>query len=270
MALAWYNHLLCHGLGAVFGVLLALGIPCRSMKFIWHASPGHARSLGMHVIDPAGNPTQEESYILRIPLRQLRSGMRDEEILARFSNGFFAGFVFAPERWIAPFVQGIIDHEVFTNARVLGHHDSSRHLDVCKIDRPDAMPRLSLPPLGACLFGLYYLIDTSACSAEDRISTFPSSAAILRPDCSFVEFAGRTSGRSLAASHRFEVSRDDEPWANGCATTTGEKHVTIVYSHVRSNPRTGGQVYSRLMTAMHVCYAHLLFANGVREVLRPG
>ncbi|KAL3467658.1 hypothetical protein BJX64DRAFT_248270 [Aspergillus heterothallicus] len=131
------------------------------------------------------------------------------------------------------------------------------------------MPRTSLPPLGACLFGLYYLIDTSTCGTEYRRSIFPSSAVVPRPDRSFVEYAGRTSGRSLAASHRFELSRGDLMRSKSKDDGDGEENVTIVYSHVRSNPRTGGQVYSKLMTAMHVVYAHLLFAEGVREVLRP-
>ncbi|KAL2845155.1 hypothetical protein BJX68DRAFT_269341 [Aspergillus pseudodeflectus] len=257
------QHLLYSGLGVTLGALLILYLPCRSMKFTWRAEPGHARSFAMHVIDPAGNPTQEESYTLRIPLRDLKPGLNDEEILARFSKGYFAGVVFAPERWIAPFVQGIIDHEVIASARVL-KPEAHLHLEAYKIDNPTAVSRDRLPPLGACLFGLYYLLDTSICSPEDRESVFPGSMKIPRPARSFVEYAGRTSGRSLAASHRFEVSRDD-PTANG----DGEEHITIVYSHVRSNPLTGGKVYSRPMTAMHVCYAHLLFANGVREVLKP-
>jgi hypothetical protein len=126
------------------------------------------------------------------------------------------------------------------------------------------MPRDRLPPLGACLFGLYYVLDMSACSPEHRESIFPGSIKISRPNRNFVEYAGRTSGRSLAASHRFEIFRDD-PVANGNV----EESITVLYSHVRSNPLTGGKVYSKPMTAMHVCYAHLLFANGVREVLKP-
>lgn len=126
------------------------------------------------------------------------------------------------------------------------------------------MSQKHLPPLGACLFGLYYLIDTSAYSAKDRELTFPSSARTPRPGRSFVEYAGRTKGRSLAASHRFELLRES-PAGDG-----EDEGVTIIYSHVRSNPRTGGQVYGWFMTAMHVCYAHLLFAEGVREVLASG
>ncbi|KAL3494426.1 hypothetical protein BJX62DRAFT_234301 [Aspergillus germanicus] len=257
------QNILCSGLGVTLGALLILYLPCRSMKFTWRAEPGHARSFGMHVIDPAGNPTQEESYTLRIPPQDLKPGLNDEEILARFSKGYFAGAVFAPERWIAQFVQGIIDHEVITNARVL-KLDANLQLEAYNIDRPTAMPRDHLPPLGACLFGLYYLIDTSVCSPQHRESVFPGSMKISRSNRSFVEYAGRTSGRSLAASHRFEIFRED-PTANG----DDEESITILYSHVRSNPLTGGKVYSKPMTAMHVCYAHLLFANGVREVLKP-
>lgn len=123
------------------------------------------------------------------------------------------------------------------------------------------MSQKHLPPLGACLFGLYYLIDASTYSAKDRESTFPDSVGIPRPGRSFVEYAGRTKGRSLAASHRFELLKD--------SPTVGEDDggITIIYSHVRSNPRTGGHVYGRFMTAMHVSYAHLLFAEGVRELL---
>ncbi|KAL3429609.1 hypothetical protein BDV09DRAFT_202871 [Aspergillus tetrazonus] len=261
MAVSWQAQIFLSLLGGGIGCLAVLGIPCRSMQFLWHAQPGHSRSFGMYVIDPAGNPTEEESYILRVPLHELKQGIDDEEILARFSKGFFAGWIFGPERWIAPFVQGIIDHEVFSNARESPGNSCSRP-DASDPDnpRPNAMSQQRLPPLGACLFGLYYLIDTSVCSPKYRTSIYPASAQRPRPERSFVEYAGRTQGRSLAASHRFELVRE-RPVANG------EAEITIIYSHVRSNPRTGGQVYSRPMTAMHVCYAHLLFAEGVREVL---
>ncbi|KAL4977908.1 hypothetical protein BDW66DRAFT_149637 [Aspergillus desertorum] len=261
MAISWQTHLFLSLLGGGIGCLTILAIPCRSMQFFWRAEPGHTRSFGMHVIDPTGNPTEEESYILRIPLRELKQGIDDEEILARFSRGFFAGWVFGPERWIAPFVQRIIDHEVFASARA-STGDSGSHPDAYAYDisHPSAMSQQHLPPLGACLFGLYYLVDTSVCSASDRTSVFPASVQILRPERSFVEYAGRTKGRSLAASHRFELVREHPMGGD-------EEGVTIIYSHVRSNPRTGGRVYSRPMTAMHVGYAHLLFAEGVREVL---
>lgn len=111
MAISWHTHIALAILSAGVGCLTILAIPCRSMKFIWRAEQGHDSSFGMHVIDPAGNPTEEESYIIRIPLSRLQREIGDEEILARFSKGFFAGWVFGPERWIAPFVQGVIDHE---------------------------------------------------------------------------------------------------------------------------------------------------------------
>jgi hypothetical protein len=131
------QHLLYSGLGVTLGALLVLYLPCRSMKFTWRAEPGHARSFAMHVIDPAGNPTQEESYTLRIPLRDLKPGLNDEEILARFSKGYFAGVVFAPERWIAPFVQGIIDHEGMSLIRWEEKNDAKVSSN-CKRESPQA------------------------------------------------------------------------------------------------------------------------------------
>lgn len=50
-------------------------------------------------------------------------------------------------------------------------------------------------------------------------------------------------------------------------TFDDEEYVAIICSHIRSNFGTGGRVHSRPMTVMHVCYAHLLFADGIREVL---
>ncbi|KAL4924014.1 uncharacterized protein BDV17DRAFT_301361 [Aspergillus undulatus] len=261
MATYRYTYYLLSTLGGGFGLsyLAYLAFPCRSMKFTWCAQPGHARSLGMQLIDPAANPTEEESYILCILARELKSGISDEEILARFSRGFFGGWGFSPERWIAPCVQGIIDHEVFTRRWQLdaaGDSYPDTNPDTCNISHPNVMSKERLPPLGACLFGLYYLVDTNVCISEYN---YPSNA---RPERSFVEYAGRTRGRSLAASHRFEIFRQFSG-----PTLGDQEQVMIIYSHVRSNPRNGGQVYSRPMTAMHVCYAHLLFADGIREVL---
>ncbi|KAI9371591.1 hypothetical protein BJX61DRAFT_18322 [Aspergillus egyptiacus] len=249
------RSLLALPLAGGIAYLAYLAAPCRSMRFIWHAAPGHATSFPMHVIDPASNPTEEETYILGIPLRKLTKGISDEEILARLSRGYFGGWGFSPERWIAPWVQGIIDHDVVTNATI-SNGDASAEL--VKISSPDSLSRDHLPALGACLFDLYYLLDTSACSTEHRTRVFPGSAQFPRPEGTFAEYAGRTKGRSLAASHRFEVIRE---------TVAGEEQVKIIYSHVRSNPRTGGRVYSTVMTGLHVLYAHLLFADGIREVL---
>ncbi|KAL4867497.1 hypothetical protein BDV12DRAFT_186670 [Aspergillus spectabilis] len=258
MANFWHTNYLILLLSGGIGYLTYLTLPCRSMKFTWRAQPGHAQSFAMRVMDPGANPTQEESYILRLPLRKLRSGIDDEEILARFSRGYFGGWMFTPERWIAPYVQGIIDHDVFARSRVPGYATS----DIYKISSPNGLSSKHLPPLGACLFSLYYLLESSICSPGYRTEVFLSSGQTPRPDRSFVEYAGRTKGRSLAASHQFEVIREAP-----VSTPGGEEYVTIIYSHVRSNPRTGGRVYSRPMTAMHICYAHLLFADGIREVL---
>ncbi|KAL4886214.1 hypothetical protein BJY04DRAFT_213745 [Aspergillus karnatakaensis] len=214
-------------------------------NFTWRAQPDHAQSFPMTIIDPDNNPTQEETYTIQIPLQNLNKSITDEEILARFSKGYFGGWMFSPERWVAPFVQGVVEHDVITNSR------SDPRPDGYEISTTDSLSTQHIAPLGAL---------------KHRGKVFPYSKGISRPERSFVEYAGLTKGRSLAASHRFEVARVKLDF-NCEDQNEGEGYATIVYSHVRSNPLTGGRVYSRPMTAMHVVYAHLLFADGVREVL---
>ncbi|KAL4817713.1 hypothetical protein BDW67DRAFT_183515 [Aspergillus spinulosporus] len=165
MAISWRDHLFLSLLCGGIGCLAVLVIPCRSMHFLWRAQPGHSRSFGIYVIDPGGNPTEEESYILWVPLREMKQEIDDEEILARFSRGFFAGWVFGPERWIAPFVQGIIDHEVFTNARA-STGDSCSRLDAYErdISRPNAMSQQRLR-LSAHAYSAYTTSLTQAFAA---------------------------------------------------------------------------------------------------------
>ncbi|GFG16533.1 hypothetical protein IFM5058_08005 [Aspergillus udagawae] len=59
----------------------------------------HQNSPTMALANPRGMPVYGDSYTIRIPLRDLKPGISDEEILARFSKGFFGGWVFAPEWW---------------------------------------------------------------------------------------------------------------------------------------------------------------------------
>jgi len=53
----------------------------------------------MSVANPNRFPIEQDSYTVHIPLRELKTGISDEEILARFSKGFFGGWILTPERW---------------------------------------------------------------------------------------------------------------------------------------------------------------------------
>lgn len=49
------------------------------------------------------NPLQKDLYqhriTIEIPASQLKSSLDNDEILARFTQGFFGGWIFSPERW---------------------------------------------------------------------------------------------------------------------------------------------------------------------------
>ncbi|OQE44095.1 hypothetical protein PENCOP_c002G08837 [Penicillium coprophilum] len=186
------------GGGAVY--LQCLLYPCRNMEFTWQATPGHSKSFPLSVLNPKHYPVDQESYSLRIPAKNLPHGITDEEVLARFSKGVFGGWIFTPERWMAPFAQYLIDSEVTSSSdpALSGH----------PIWKLESLSRNTLPPLGSTLFGLLTLFDTSACTEARRISVFPESQDIPRPNFAFAEYAGRTKSLGLAASHRFEVNRE--------------------------------------------------------------
>lgn len=73
--------------------------PSRTYEFTYSATPGHEESLAFTFLNPNKYPTEQDCFSLRIPKHDLRAGTSDEEILARFTRGFFGGWIFTPERW---------------------------------------------------------------------------------------------------------------------------------------------------------------------------
>ncbi|KAJ5178561.1 uncharacterized protein N7500_001260 [Penicillium coprophilum] len=211
------------------------------MEFTWQATPGHSKSFPLSELNPKNYPIDQESYSLRIPAKNLPHGITDEEVLARFSKGVFGGgYSLLRGGW----------HLTSSSDPALPGHS---------IWKLESLSRNTLPPLGSTLFGLLTLFDTSACTEAHRISVFPESQDIPRPNFAFAEYAGRTKSLSLAASHRFEVNRE---------LKGSEDVIQLTFSHVRSNPANGGKPLPGWFIWFHVLYSKLLFADGIRELLR--
>lgn len=89
---------------AAAGVALLATAYYRGTPFYHHARrgplvSGHTESFGATAVSPQGHALgRGDSYSTTIPLRRLRPGITDGEILARCTSGFFGGPVFAPER----------------------------------------------------------------------------------------------------------------------------------------------------------------------------
>lgn len=86
--------------------------PSRNFDFSYCATAGHDQSLAFKLLNPKAFPTEQDTFSISIPKRQLVAGISDEEILARFTRGFFGGWIFTPERWFFTLTRySFMDHD---------------------------------------------------------------------------------------------------------------------------------------------------------------
>lgn len=120
------------------------------------------------------------------------------------------------------------------------------------------------PPSGSLLFGNFLLAEKVLGATRDRETGQP----LLEPtpygprEFASAEFvAGGSKSFELISSHRFEVTR--EP-------CHGKKEngdlVTVTFSHVSCKSVTG-RPYATFFRLLHLAYARLLFADGIRAIL---
>lgn len=121
------------------------------------------------------------------------------------------------------------------------------------------------PPSGSLLFGNFLLAQRVLSSATGRGETkqrHPKSTPDSPGDFASAEFvAGGSKSFELISSHRFEVTREHEPEEDGRGGL-----VTVTFSHVSCNSVTG-RPYSAFFRSLHLVYARLLFADGIRAIL---
>lgn len=75
-------------------------LPFHHAHYEHKARPTHWDSFAISVVTPKQHRGVQENYSLLIPAKRFPSNVSDEEILARFTKGFFSGLAFTPERWI--------------------------------------------------------------------------------------------------------------------------------------------------------------------------
>lgn len=293
----------CGSTLTVVGTLLFnLTAPSRNFHFAYCATPGHEDSLAFTLLNPNKCPTEQDKFSLSILRRDLRAGISDEEVLARFTKGFFGGWIFTPERWFFSLTHfTLMDYdgkklacpactfllpfriEIFHNPesrtdiwyhhlalsgvasvnltnKVTTRNGLSMPVNKNQIWTTAALSRTMPPPLGTLLFGNFLVFESSAASQQQREALFPAAKQVPRPEFVFAEYVGGPSKTfGLLPSHRFEVTREKEGEA--------DESVKVTLSHVRCDPFTGKPVRG-VIKYFHLVYARLLFAEGIREVLR--
>ncbi|KAH8889098.1 hypothetical protein GQ53DRAFT_843162 [Thozetella sp. PMI_491] len=251
------------GLGVAFFVYQHV-TPYREIQCNYlRATPGHEDGFPMSIANPRKTPTNQDSYSLRIPAWRLRPGLSDEEILARFTKGFFGRWIFTPERWLFLSTKLSITRQLTMPQEETSSSTRGR-TTVISASTPEIWHLSSLsasvvPPLGSLLFGNFILLDSSAASVEERDAMFPCSNPGSRPDCVFAEFTAGSASIEFISSHRFEITREK--------TAEEGEMVKITFSHVNCNPTGNASRIRSWMKSLHVLYSKLLFSDGVREVL---
>ncbi|KAI1196399.1 hypothetical protein F5X97DRAFT_305431 [Nemania serpens] len=228
------------------------------------ASQGHKESFAISIITPNQHHGLQENYSLLIPAKRFQSNVSDEEILARFTKGFFSGLAFTPERWLlktAPF--RLTDISAIRKALASRSQKGISSLVVGpKIWNRSSISPKSTPSFGSLLFGGFLALDSSLLAPAEQDQLPDDYVRHPKPPHAFIEFAYGGEGLGLVGSHRFEVSRKEVKQAMGT-----EEFVKITFSGVVCKPKPGLGPSNSLLLWFHILYSRFLFSDGIRGVL---
>lgn len=99
-ALRYYATILTLGSGSAFLLFLHNRyLPSRNARNLPQATHGHGNSDAVAILNPRKQNLFQHRITIDIPASRLKPGLDNDEILARFTQGFFGGWIFSPERW---------------------------------------------------------------------------------------------------------------------------------------------------------------------------
>ncbi|KAI0537191.1 hypothetical protein GGR58DRAFT_472918 [Xylaria digitata] len=238
-------------------------LPFHRARHEQKASPTHWDSLVTSVVTPNRHRGLQENYSLLIPARRFQNDVSDEEILARFTKGFFSGLAFTPERLLLSAIPfPITDIPAIENTLAIRSQTATPGFVVGPEiwDLSSISPK-STPSVASLLFGNFLVLDSSLLTIAQR-NQLPNDYILhAKPSHAFVEFAWGGEGLGLVGSHRFEVSRYKVKQA-----TDDEEFVKITFSTLSCRPKTGLAPPNYLLW-LHVLYSRFLFSDGIRSVL---
>lgn len=99
-AIRYYTTVLTLSSGpAILVFLLNRYLPSRNARNLPRATHGHETSAAVTILNPQKKDLFQHRITVDIPAARLKAGLGNDEILARFTQGFFGGWIFTPERW---------------------------------------------------------------------------------------------------------------------------------------------------------------------------
>ncbi|GKT96398.1 hypothetical protein CT0861_08115 [Colletotrichum tofieldiae] len=230
-----------------------------------HGPPvsGHAESAAARAVGWRRPLLAGDSYSVSIPLSRLRPGITDQEILARFTRGFFGGPAFTPERWLfALSGYQLTDVEGIREAARCSSRKLEDGLAVTRVGAPSSIADETTPVVGSLLFGNFLVLDSHWAP--------PPPAEDAAAATSYIDFVYGGGERSvISGSHRFQVSRRGRRPSDAEEPAAGrdEDAVDIAFSSVTDLAGMDGMLGRRFL-GFHRLYSHLLFSDGIRRTLQ--
>ncbi|KAI1421254.1 hypothetical protein F5Y12DRAFT_38443 [Xylaria sp. FL1777] len=263
MAISKLTAIGCTATGLTIIAISTRLLPFHQSRHDQRASPTHGESFTLSVVAPKNHRGIQENYSLSIPSRRFKSGVSDEEILARFTKGFFCGPAFTPERWLLSIVPfSLTDIPAIKRALAVRSQNKTQGLALGpEIWDPSAISPKSTPSVASLLYGSFLALDSSSLTRAQRDQLPDDYVRHARPPHAFVEFAFGGEGLGLVGSHRFEVSRHEVRQAE-----EAEEFVKVTLSTVVCKPKTG-LAPSTYLQWFHILYAKFLFSSGINSVL---
>lgn len=210
------------------------------------------------IINPRNHIHIADSYKIRLSKADIRN-RSDEEILATFTRGFFAGWIFTPERYLIASLQSL-------SMKFIPCGYSSQYprwffqrwyILINFIAIPSSGPTLgleslsnkTLPPKHSPLFGGNFMVLFTKINNNNRNNTLEKS-----PSC--VEIGYGDDRKQFSGMHSFELIHEGDG-------------AIIWYSSVSCNPTINQRPFPDWLFAFHRWYARSLFRDGVAAVLKP-
>ncbi|KMQ44480.1 hypothetical protein HL42_4792 [Trichophyton rubrum] len=226
------------------------------------------------LINPHGHTIVEDCLIARVkddtlvqstlfPGRKLPLGqLSEEELLARFTRGFFGGIIFAAERFIL--ASGLTQQTPLFS----GTQPANSGLPLPKnIWDVTEIPKTALLPLGSILFGAFQVTHSHLVN-KTRLN--PTSEGLTKMESaeekfSYIDF-GFGNG-NFAGCHRLSVHRNDSSKGiDSIAKTADGRDGMIEFrlSCFHCNPRGEKSRLITMLSGFHQIYARLLFTDALR------
>ncbi|OCL13602.1 hypothetical protein AOQ84DRAFT_359619 [Glonium stellatum] len=206
------------------------------------------------IVNPRHHITITDTRTIHLSRTEV-SNISDEEILARFTKGFFSGWIFTPERHLLAGLSMFGMKLVPVGFSAIKSHNTT-------ISSLSQLSGTTLPTKHSMLFGGNFMVLDI--NLKPRASPVDYLASAAPNVVSYIEIGFGDDRKSFAGFHRFEVTHNTKM----AADKGGDAGVVTSYSTSCCNLSRNQAPFPQFVFTFHKLYALGLFRDGITEVLR--